>query len=123
MGGVLADDEGRVRALWAAFTDERKDEPRYFFAGIGVAAFAEPIEALRHDRPVGWRGLDAELRPIPLADARARGLSESDARAFEAASDGRRTVLSVARLTAGTPTASALEVGDLLRFLTRYFVL
>ena len=58
--------------------------------------------------------LDAELRPIHLADARSRGLTESAARTFEAAADGRRTVLSVVRLTAGTATADALEVGDLL---------
>jgi S1-C subfamily serine protease len=87
--------------------------PHSYFAAIGVEHIEEILKPLREGRPVGWRTLGAELRPITLADARSRGLSEASARRLEL-HDSRRRVLAISRLTAGMPSAEFLKPGDLL---------
>jgi len=87
--------------------------PHSYFAAIGVERIEEIVKPLREGRAVGWRTLGAEFRPITLADARSRGLSESSARKLEA-HDGRRRVLAISRVTAGMPSADILKPGDLL---------
>jgi len=111
VGGVLADGKGRVYAYWASFSTGVP--PQSYFAAIGAERIEEVLEPLRAGRPVGWRTVGAELRPITLADARSRGLSEASARRLEA-HDSRRRVLEVFRLTAGMPSAKILKPGDLL---------
>jgi hypothetical protein len=111
VGGVLADKKGRVHAYWASFSTGVP--PHSYFAAIGVEHIEEILKPLREGRPVGWRTLGAELRPITLADARSRGLSEASARRLEA-HDSRRRVLAISRLTAGMPSAEFLKPGDLL---------
>jgi S1-C subfamily serine protease len=111
VGGVLADKKGRVHAYWASFSTGIP--PQSYFAAIGVERVEEILKPLREGRPVGWRTLGAELRPITLADARSRGLSEASARRLEA-HDSRRRVLAISRLTAGMPSAEILKPGDLL---------
>jgi S1-C subfamily serine protease len=78
-----------------------------------VEHIEEIVQPLREGRPVGWRTLGVELRPINLADARSRGLSEPSARRLEA-HDSRRRVLAISRVTSGMPSAEILEPGDLL---------
>jgi len=114
LGGVLADEAGRVRALWAALSAHGGGQPRSFFAGIGAGTLRRFVEPLRAGRPVAFRELGAELRPLSLAEARGRGLSDARARALERHDPVRRQVLSVQRLVAGTDAASRLREGDLL---------
>jgi S1-C subfamily serine protease len=114
VGGVLSDRKGRVSALWAAFSAGGAAPPQSYFAAIPAARIEEIVTPFREGRSVGWRSLGVELRPLTLADGRSRGLSDEAARRLEAHDRGRRTVLSVSRLTAGTPSAELFEVGDLL---------
>jgi S1-C subfamily serine protease len=111
VGGVLADEEGRVYAYWASFSAGAP--PQSFFAAIGAEQIQEIVRPLREGRPVGWRTLGVELHPITLAEGRSRGLSEMAARKLED-HDSRRRVLSIKRVTAGTPSADRLRPGDLL---------
>ena len=111
VGGVLADRRGRVHAYWAAFS--AGVPPQSYFAAIGAEHIEAIVKPLREGRPVGWRTLGAEFRPITLADARSRGLSEAFARRLEA-HDSRRRVLAISRVTAGMPSAGILKPGDLL---------
>jgi len=114
VGGVIADQKGRVHALWAAFSVEDETSPTSLFAGIPARAVADMLEIVRSDGKRRWRSLGAELLPITLADARLRGLGEAAARNIESREGSRRRVLSVVRLTAGMPAAAALREGDLL---------
>jgi S1-C subfamily serine protease len=114
VGGVLADDEGRVYALWAAFAAQGAKGPAAFFAGIPADRLTAVIEPLRASRPVGWRSLGVELESITLADARSRGLPEASARRLEEHDGKRRSTLSVVRRTAGTLGGELLREGDLL---------
>jgi hypothetical protein len=114
LGGVISDKKGRVWALWAAFSVEVDGAPRAMFAGIPSRVIEEMLAIVRSGGTRQWRGLGAELFPISLAAARRLGLSERAARRIEADEFRRRRVLSVVRLTAGTPAADVLQVGDLL---------
>jgi S1-C subfamily serine protease len=114
VGGVLADEQGRVHALWASFAGHGAQGPSVFFAGIPADRLTPVIEPLRASRPVGWRSLGVELETITLAEARSRGLPDAEARRLEAHDGMRRSVLAVVRRTAGTSGADLLREGDLL---------
>lgn len=114
LGGVLTDKKGRVWALWAAFAVDDGNAATTLFAGIPSRAIEEMLEIARSGGKRQWRSLGVELFPISLAQARNRGLSGASARVIEADEHRRRRVFSVVRLTAGTPAADALEVGDLV---------
>ena len=72
------------------------------------------VGPLREGRPVARRSLEVELAPLTIADARSRGLSDEQARRLEAHDPEGRRALSVARLTAGAPSAELLRTGDIL---------
>jgi len=115
VGGVLADGRGRVRAFWASFSYGGGDqEPDAFFAGLDASHVEDLVRPLREGRDPAWRGLGVELVPLTLADARHFGLSDAAAQAIEEEGEARPRVLAVARVTAGTPSAGAFRVGDLL---------
>jgi len=114
VGGVLADDKGRVLAFWASFSRGSGKGLTSFFAGIPIDRAIAIVEPLREGRPVAYRSLEVELEPLTIASARNRGLTEAQARVLEAHDPERRRVLSVARLTAGAPTAGLLREGDIL---------
>jgi len=114
VGGVLADRKGRVAALWSSFfRDGAKQGEEAFFAGIPLGPVAEWAGALRGGAEAEWRTLGAELRPVPLSEARALGLPDAEA-ARLVGEDHARRLLVVARLTAGSDAERLLEEGDLL---------
>ena len=114
VGGALVDRWGRVVALWSSFAAPSSDGPRAFFAGIPSELLLDVIAPLREGRLPEWRTIGAELRPLSLADARTRGLSEEAARTLEDHDPQRRRVLDVARVAADVRASEILEEGDLL---------
>ncbi len=114
VGGVLADAKGRVLAFWASYSRGSGKGLTSFFSGIPIDRVIDMVEPLRQGRAVAYRSLEVELGPLTIASARNRGLSDDQAQRLEAHDPKRRRVLSVARLTAGTPTAELLREGDIL---------
>jgi len=115
VGGVLADDKGRVLAIWASFsTTDVGGKPDAFFAGISADLIEDLVAPLRAGQPFIWRSLGAEFQTMTLAAARARGLDPEAARRLEKHDPHRRKALMVKRLTAGSPAADLLRVGDLI---------
>jgi pro-apoptotic serine protease NMA111 len=114
VGGVLADDKGRVRAFWASFSEDADGKPRSFLAGIPAELVEDMVAPLRRGERFVWRSLGAELETLTLAAARARGLPEAAAERLEHHDPLRRRAIAVRRLTAGTPAAATLAVGDVI---------
>jgi S1-C subfamily serine protease len=114
LGGVVSDEKGRVYAFWAAFSVDDEAGAGSIFAGIPSRTMVDMLDIARQGGSREWRSLGVELQPINLADARNRGLGEEAARRIESRRESRRRLLSVVRLTAGTPAAALLREGDLL---------
>ncbi|MDP2313961.1 MAG: trypsin-like peptidase domain-containing protein [Pseudomonadota bacterium] len=114
VGGVLADKQGRVQALWASFVEDRGDKPEGFFRGIPTDVLRDVVDPVVAGTLPTVRSLGLELAPMNLAMARDRGLSNEWAEKLVEADPMRRQVLWVVRREAGTPAAAALREGDLL---------
>ena len=116
VGGVLADAKGRVLAFWASYSRGSGKGLTSFFSGIPIERVIDVVGPLREGggRAGAYRSLEVELRPLTMASARNRGLSDEQAQRLEAHDPEGRRVLSVFRLTAGAPTAELLREGDIL---------
>ncbi|MCH7600324.1 MAG: trypsin-like peptidase domain-containing protein [Myxococcales bacterium] len=114
IGGVLSDAKGRVHALWASYSSGHGKNMVSFFVGIPIERVIEIIEPLQAGIDINWRSLGVELSPLNIAAARDRGLSDARAAQLEKANPTAARVLSVVRLSFGSPAADLLEEGDLL---------
>ena len=110
--GVVADDRGRVLALWSSFAFERGRQVEQVNQGIPAGLVADMLAHARGGEPL--HSLEAELDPRSLAEARRLGLDDAWSRRIEQHSPSRRELMSVKRLVAGAPAAALLRPGDLL---------
>ena len=110
--GVIADDRGRVLALWSSFAFERGRQVEQVNQGVPAGLVADMLAHARDAGPL--YSLEAELDPRSLAEARRLGLDDGWSRRIEEHSPSRRELMSVTRLVAGSPAASLLRPGDLL---------
>jgi S1-C subfamily serine protease len=114
VGGVLADEKGRVRALWSSISRDARGGADSFFAGVPIDLVEEMIAPLRAGEPFRWRSLGIELGTVALAQAAERGLGPEEAAKLAAHAPERRRAVEIVRVAAGTPAAALLEAGDLL---------
>ncbi|MCP4037457.1 MAG: PDZ domain-containing protein [bacterium] len=114
IGGVLSDAKGRVHALWVSYSNGHGKNMRSFFVGIPIDRILEIVEPLKAGRPVDWRSLGIELRPLNISDARDRGLSDARAKRVEANDSSSPRLLSVVRLSYDSPAKDLVKEGDLL---------
>jgi len=110
--GVLADRNGDVIALWSSFAFQSGRDVNQESKGVPVELVRGLIDLAASDHPL--YSLEAELQLLPLATARKLGLPDERVHQIEANTDGRRQVLVVARLVAGSPASQLLKTGDLL---------
>lgn len=113
-GGLLADRQGRMVALWASYVDPAGGA-QGTFEGLPAGIVAEALERLRSEGSgLAWPELGAELFAISHAEAREQGVPDGDLAALATADPSRRQVLAVRRVTRGSPAEEVLRSGDLL---------
>ena len=110
--GVLADRNGDVVGLWSSFAYQAGRDVNQESKGMPIDLVREMIDLAGSGRPL--YSLEAELQLLPLATARKLGLPDERVHQIEANADGRRQVLVVERLVAGSPASGLLKTGDLL---------
>ncbi len=110
--GVLSDNSGRVRALWASFASDNGRDLVQENRGVPAELLTETLNLVRDGRAL--HSLEAEFLPQTLAGARRFGLSESWTERIERANPEAHEILSVARLVGGSDAARVLQPGDLL---------
>jgi S1-C subfamily serine protease len=110
--GVLSDDAGHVRGLWASFASDNGRELIQENRGISSDLVAETLDIVRDNRPL--HSLEAEFTTQTLADARRLGLNDAWVQRISKANPSTREVLSVARLVGGSDAARVLRPGDIL---------
>jgi len=110
--GVLADDAGQVRGLWASFASDNGRELVQESRGISSDLVAQTLELVRDGAPL--HSLEAEFALQTLADARRFGLSDVWVQRISQANPSAREVLTVARLVGGSDAARQLRPGDIL---------
>jgi len=106
--GVLVDQSGAVRALWASFDRQDGRKITQVQAGIPAAVISQMLKAYREDRPV--RSLEAKLGYTSLARARQLGLPQEWIERLGTPAH----LLTVEETVDGTPAAALLQSGDLL---------
>jgi S1-C subfamily serine protease len=114
VGGVLADEKGRVHAFWASFSTEGESGPTSFFAGVPADVIRAWIDSRGRGGAPVWRTLGLELGALSLAEARERGLPAEQAEELADHDGAEARVLAVRGVSPAGPAADALHVGDLL---------
>jgi pro-apoptotic serine protease NMA111 len=110
--GVLSDNDGRVRGLWASFASDNGTELVQENRGISSDLVAETLDIVRSGRPL--HSLEAEFVPQTLANARQLGLTDEWVQRISQANPYEREVLSIERLVGGSDAEHVLQPGDLL---------
>jgi S1-C subfamily serine protease len=110
--GVLSDNGGRVRGLWASFASDNGRELVQENRGIPSELIEETLDIVREGRAL--HSLEAEFVEQTLADARRLGLSDAWVARISQANPAARQALSVARLVGGSDASRELRPGDIL---------
>ncbi|KAM7529831.1 hypothetical protein LguiB_033241 [Lonicera macranthoides] len=130
--GVLADEHGRVQALWGSFSTQLKyggssSEDHQFVRGIPIYTISQVLDKIISGanglpllingikRPMPLiRILEVELYPTLLSKARSFGLSDNWIQALVKKDPVRRQVLRVKGCLAGSKAEKLLEQGDMV---------
>ena len=114
--GVLADEKGRVQALWSSFAVSNggghSADGAQFNSGVPAEIVKEFVDLVREGNDI--YSLEAEFGYTPLFAARRMGVDEGWLERLEQKSPERRRVLSISRIVAGSPAAESLRNGDML---------
>jgi S1-C subfamily serine protease len=112
IAGVLADDAGRVRGLWASFASDNGRELVQENRGVASDLIAETLALVQ--RGAALHSLEAEFAPQTLAAARRLGLTDDWVRRVQKADPSAHQVLAVTRLVGGSDASTKLQPGDIL---------
>ncbi|ODQ82638.1 hypothetical protein BABINDRAFT_159183 [Babjeviella inositovora NRRL Y-12698] len=116
--GVLADNDGTIRAVWLSFLGDRNnDQDTIYRMGIDVTDINDIIQKFQNDETPNVRIIDSEFFALPLSQARLRGVSEKwIAKVEEQEGMERFQFLSVSRVACATSTQpqNPLLPGDIV---------
>jgi len=126
--GILADREGRMRALWGSYSEQVDKEEREWTAGLPTAVFLPWVEGLVQGllaEKEGFEGrrmyrvptvpvLDAELEPLLLSKAAQFGLPREWISRLVTLDPERRQVLRVRSTVAGSDAQRILKDSDMI---------
>jgi len=112
-GGVLADEQGNVVALWSSFSYGSGDENKQAEWGVPIELVQELLEQWRCCKKFKIKSVEVELAALSIAQARKLGLSNSWLEKFQD-DDSKRQVLAVSRRAGGSDAFDKLQEGDLL---------
>ncbi|KAJ3217487.1 serine protease [Dinochytrium kinnereticum] len=135
-GGVLTDEEGKVQAIYAAYTRHVTKGRNEFHIGLNISVVIPILDRIKeammahgtwspndvhgsdlrmlHERMRPVMGLEIELTYAQVAHTRLLGLSDQWVKKIEKCHPSRRNVLLIRRLTTGTPSFSLLKEGDVI---------
>ena len=111
-GGVLVDSRGRVRALWASFLDQASGDRGFY--GLPLMYVASALQPLLEGKEPRYRTLGIELRPLPLAAARDRGLSDERVGQLLSHDPEGRRILEVRSVNGKSPAKGRVRDTDLV---------
>lgn len=115
--GVIADVDGTIRALWLTFLGEgHKDSDHVYKMGIDVSDLSYIIKSLQKGALPEVRIVDVEFYALSIAQARARGVSDSWIQKYENSDKDRLQILAVNRVSCpvSEDLRSNLETGDII---------
>jgi S1-C subfamily serine protease len=110
IGGVLADDKGRVIGLWTFNVDSDGGS----FLGLPVDYLSDLLAPVAAGRAIELRDLGVEVQPISLAAAADRGVPADWVTRLAEADPERRQALEIIRAHPDAPAFEALHGGDVL---------
>lgn len=115
LSGVLADDDGTVRAIWLSYLGEPNDS--VYRMGLDVTDIKDVVSELQKNNvPKNLRILDAEFRSTTVFTSRARGVSQEWIDKYEKDATDQIQFLSVTRVAAPSLSGVAcpLKTGDIV---------
>ncbi|CUS22310.1 LAQU0S05e02498g1_1 [Lachancea quebecensis] len=112
--GILADDDGTVRALWLSFLGEIQDgKEKVYLMGLDMADLKSVIDLLKEGKKPRINIVDAGFGSISVAQARIRGVPEEWISRMEQESDNRLQFMNVTRVSF-TDEKDKLYPGDVI---------
>lgn len=112
--GILADNDGTVRALWLSFMGERQDsKEKIYLMGLDINECLDVIEILKQGKSPKVSIVDAGFGSISILQARIRGVPQEWIERMENQSDNRLQFITVTRVSCTTEEVK-LETGDII---------
>ncbi|SCW02416.1 LAFE_0F05952g1_1 [Lachancea fermentati] len=112
--GVLADEDGTVRALWLSFLGEVQDgKEKIYLLGLDLTDLKEVVLLLKEGKKPRINIVDAGFGSISILQARIRGVSEKWIKKMEDESENRLQFMSVTRVSY-TNEKQKLNPGDVI---------
>lgn len=112
--GILADNDGTVRALWLSFLGERQDgKEKVYLMGLDITECLEVIDILKQGKTPKVNIVDAGFGSISILQARIRGVPQEWIERMEKESDNRHQFITVTRVSC-TDNDVKLETGDII---------
>ena len=112
-GGVLTNRSGDVMALWSSFSFGDSNDFKQFEWGVPIELVTDLIEQWQCCNTFDIYSLEIEMAALSIAQARKLGMPDLWMNKFQQ-TNGKRQVLAVSRIVAGSDAMNKLQEGDLI---------